>query len=101
MEVIIVFVIRKRKTSNEKDCQLCQILLIFCDFEKGLKNNMFNKNFLWEYHNKLTFHLQKIFEMDKSVLCCFRDNGFHYRGRDWYTGETWNISLSEQTEYRE
>ena len=39
--------------------------------------------------------------MDKSALCCFLDNGFDYRARNWYTGETWNVSLSEQTEYQE
>ena len=39
--------------------------------------------------------------MDKSALCCFLGNEFHYRGRDWYTGETWNVSLSKQIEYQE
>ena len=39
--------------------------------------------------------------MDKSALCCFLDNEFDYRERDWYTGETWNVSLSEQIEYQE
>ena len=31
----------KKKTSNERDCPLCQIPFIFCDFEKDLGNNMF------------------------------------------------------------
>ena len=91
----------KKRTSNEKDCPLCQIPLIFCDFEKDLRSNMFNEKFLWEYHNKLIFHLQKMFEIDKSALYCFLDNEFHYHGRDWHRGETWNISLSEQIKYQE
>ena len=78
MNFIIVFVIRRKKTSNEKDCQLCQILLIFCDFEKDLKNNMFNKNFLWEYHSKLIFHLQKMNKLKWTNQCCaaFKTMGF-------------------------
>lgn len=44
----------------------------FCDFKKDLSNNMFNENLLWAYHNKLVFHLQNIFEIDKSATCyCF------------------------------
>ena len=34
------------------------------------------------------FHLQEIFMVDKSVLCCFLDDEFQNQGRDWYTGET-------------
>lgn len=53
----------------------------FCDFKKDLSNNMFNENLLWAYHNKLVFHLQNIFEIDKSATCyCFLDDQFYYRG---------------------
>ena len=61
----------KKKCANEKNCPICQIPIIFCDFEKDLPNNIFNEKFLWEYHNKLNFHLQEIFMIDKSALCCF------------------------------
>ena len=59
------------------------------------------KKFLWEYHNKLNFHVQVIFMIDESALCCFLDDEFQSRRRDWYTRETWNVSLSDQIEYQE
>ena len=57
--------------------------------------------FLWEHHRKLFFHLQQIFDTDKTALCCFLDNEFHCRDRDWYTGETWSVSQSESIAYSE
>ena len=54
-----------------------------------------------DYHKRLIFHLQEIFETDKTALCCFLDAEYHYRGRDWQTGETWNFPLSEQIEFEE
>lgn len=63
---------------------------------------MFNENLLWAYHNKLVFHLQNIFEIDKSATCyCLLDDQFYYRGRNWYTGKTWSVSLSQSIDYSE
>ena len=62
---------------------------------------MFNKSFLGSYNSKFVFHLQEIFDTDKSALCCFLGDEFYYHGRDWRTGETWSISLSKQIDYQE
>ena len=62
---------------------------------------MVNEGFLGSYHSKLVFHLQEIFDTDKSALCCFLDDEFYYRGRDWRAEETWSISLSKQIDYQE
>lgn len=60
---------------------------------------MFNESFLWEYHSKLNFHLQQVFDTDKTALCCFLDDDFYYTGRDWHTGEIWRVSQTELIEY--
>ena len=43
---------------------------------------MFNEPFLWEYHSKLDFHPQQVFDIDKTALCCFLDDDFYYTGTD-------------------
>ena len=91
--------ILKKERSKEKNCDFCQIPYIFIDFEKDITNNIFDEVLLWEYHRKLFFHLQQIFHPDKTALCCFLDDEFHYRGRNWYTGETWSVSQSESIAY--
>ena len=90
-----------KKMPNKKNCPLCQIPAIFSNFERDLENNMLDESFLWSYHEKLIFHLQEIFDTDKSALCCFLDDKFYYRGRDWRTEETWSVSLSKQIDYQE
>ena len=52
MVITIVFVEKKnskRKKKNQERCSICQIPIIFSNFEADLSNNMFNKNFLKEY----------------------------------------------------
>ena len=80
--------IHEKKRSSAKNCAICKIPLICCNYEKDLNKNMFNEVFLWDYHKRLIFHLQEIFETDKTALCCFLDAEYHYWGRDWRTGET-------------
>lgn len=86
---------------NENNSPLCQVLVIFSNFEKDLSDNMFDESFVWWYHGKLVFQLQEIFEMYKSALCCFLDNETQSTCRDWYMGETWSISLRDQIDYEE
>ena len=62
---------------------------------------MFNEVFLWDYNKRLIFHLQAIFETDKTALCCFLDTEYRYGSRHWQIGETWNVPLSEQIEFEE
>ena len=79
MDTIIAFAInitKKKQRTNQKNCPICQIPIIFCDFEKDLPNNMFNEKFLWEYHNKLNFHLQEILMVDKSAYAAFQTMSF-------------------------
>ena len=52
--------------------------MIFCNFEKDIEKNWFDDAFLWEYHGRLAFHLNQVFSADKSALCCFLDDEFHY-----------------------
>ena len=62
---------------------------------------MFNEVFSWDYHKRLIFYLQEIFETYKTVLCCFLDAEYNYRGSDWRIGETWNVSRSKQIAFEE
>ena len=76
---------------------MCQVSYIFIDFERDLSFNMLNEKLLWQYHEKLMFHLEEIFL--KSALDCFWDTKLHHKRRDSYTGETWCVSFSDQIEY--
>ena len=78
-----------KKESKEKNSYICQIPYIF------------DEVFLWEYHRNFFFLLQQIFDTDKTALCFFLDDKFHYRGRDLYTGKTWSVSKSESIAYSE
>ena len=40
---------KRKKKKNQERCSICQIPIIFSNFEADLSNNMFNKNFLKEY----------------------------------------------------
>lgn len=62
---------------------------------------MIEEKTIWKYHKKLLFHLQGIFDFDKTALHCFLDTEFQYKDRDWYTGETWRLSFSDQLDYEE
>ena len=39
-----------KKRSTEKNCKMCRIPMIFCNFEKDIEKNWFDDAFLWEYH---------------------------------------------------
>ena len=87
MGTIIVFVKNMRGQrwgygAKKRFRPFCQIPLIFSDFEKDLSKNQFDGNFLKAYHEKLMFHLEEIFTVDKSVTDCFQDDDFVYKGRD-------------------
>ena len=67
-----------KKKSTGKNCEMCRIPIIFCNFEKVIEKNWFDDAFLWEYHVQLAFHLNQVFSADKSALCFFLDDEFHY-----------------------
>ena len=64
---------------------------------------MFNEELLYDYNTKLYYHLTELFDTNKCTLCCccFFYDEYHYGGRDWSTGYTWDVSLSEQMKYEE
>ena len=43
----------------------------------------------------------QVFSADKSALCCFLNDEFHYQGRDWRSGETCSVSKTESIDYTE
>ena len=62
---------------------------------------MFNEKFLKDYQSKLYYHLQELFYVNIESLYCFLLDEYTYKGRDWYTGETWSVSLSDSIRYQE
>ena len=75
--------------------------MIFYDFEDDLEKNMFDELFLKDFNEKLYHHSMELFDTNKSAVCSFLDSEYHYGGRDWHTGETWSVPLSEQMRYEE
>ena len=60
------------KKSNENNCPLCQIPLIFFDFRKDLCNNMLEEKFLWDYHSRLDLLERNIRNGQKRFRLHFR-----------------------------
>ena len=81
--------------------QLCVIPTIFFEFEKDIEKNIFDLNFLYSYHSKLCFQLNQLFDEDKTATECFLHSEYEFRGRDWTSGETWSVSLSDSIRYDE
>ena len=75
--------------------------MIFYYFEDDLEKNMFDELFLKDYNEKLYHHLIELFYTNKCAICSFPDSKYHYGGRYWQTGKTWNVPLSEQMRYEE
>ena len=86
---------------EEKKCTICKLQIIFNNSEEDLNKNMFDEEFLYDYNTRLKYHLIELFETNKCALCCFLGDKYLYRGRDWTTGYTWNVPLSEQMKYEE
>ena len=49
----------------------------------------------------LFFIYKKFLKHTKQLFACFLDAEYNYRGSDWRTGETWNVSLSKQIAFEE
>ena len=43
----------------------------------------------------------ELFDENKCALCCFLGDQYHYKRRDWYSGSTWDVSLSESMKYED
>ena len=82
-------------------CQLCVIPTIFLEFEKNIEKNMFDIDFLYSYYSKLCFQLNQLFDEDKTAAECFLHGEYKFRGRNWTSGETWSVSLSDSIHYDE
>ena len=83
----------EKEEKNEK-CTICKLQMIFNNFEEDLNKNMFDEEFLYDYNTRLKYNLIELFETNKCALCCFLGDKYHYRGRDWTTGYTWNVPFS-------
>ena len=73
---------------NKNKCLICRIPNVSYYFENDLKDNMFNEEYLKNYHLKLIQSINKLFFQNKASACCFLDDEYTYRSRDWYSGET-------------
>ena len=79
---------------NDRKCLLCEILIVFSDFEKEMSDNMLNTDFLQNYRSKLYKYLRKLFYVHKSLLCCFLDSEYIQNVRD-RSGRIHFVFLSE------
>lgn len=78
---------------------MCKIPIIFSDFERDLEKNIFDVAFLNEYHAKLYFHLNKLFNVKKDCIFYFLHQEYKHKGRDWYSRGTWKVALSDSIWY--
>ena len=79
---------------DNSQCKLCTTPLKFPDFEEQIKRNIFNVDFLKDYYEKLCDGLLQLFDQRKESIECFQGE-YVSNNRDWYTGETWCVTLPE------
>ena len=85
---------------NGGKCKMCSIPVIFNDFEKDVERKLFDVNFLFSYYTKLCHELLELFDQKKDCIECFQLE-YKFGGRDWYSGEYWSVTLSENIRYNE
>ena len=73
---------------------MCAIPMIFCDFEKTLITICLVFLFLIRTIQNSALSLC-IYDEEKSCIDCFLHQEYTFCGRDWTTGETWHVPLSE------
>ena len=56
---------------NGKECLICKIKGIYTNFEYDLYKNMFDLDFLIEFHSNLYHCLNQFFQIKKKTLCLF------------------------------
>ena len=73
----------------------------FLRFRKGYwTKKIFDHNFVKWYHCKLCYELIQLFQEKKECVECFQGE-FEFHGRDWHTGKTWSVTLSDSIHYTE
>ena len=80
---------------------MCARPLIFSNFEKDIDRNMFGVVFLESCYSKLCHEPMELYDKDKSSIDCFLHQEYTFGGRDWTSGETWCVLLSESIRYSE
>ena len=85
---------------NGGKCKMCSIPVIFNNFEKDVERKLFDVNFLFSYYTKLCHELLELFDQKKDCIECFQLE-YKFGGRDWYSGEYWSVTLSENIRYNE
>ena len=56
---------------KQERCFICQITIIFSDFESDLSKNMFNENFLKDYQSKLYITFKNFLTLIKNRFAVF------------------------------
>ena len=87
----------KRIKSNF--CQIYKIPSIFYDFELFVDKNRFNMDRLCKYYDRLFKELLKLFYQRPNAADVFLGTEYYYGGCDWYSGEYWRVSLTENIHY--
>lgn len=61
---------------------------------------MFCLDFLGRVHSYLHDYLKKIF-LSKRCLCLILNNEYSYVWKDWFTGESYKVSLKDAITHKE
>ena len=80
---------------------MCTIPGDFDEFELKLHNHILDYDFLKKCHEKLYPLLLQIFRQKKVCICCFLHQEYENKGRNWWDGTTWSVSVSESVRYNE
>ena len=83
---------------NGDKYKMCYISIIFNDFEKDIKRNLFDVNFLFNYYTKLCHELLELFDQKKKIVL----NAFRVStSLVVETGTLVSVTLSESIRYNE
>lgn len=62
---------------------------------------MFDVDILNSCYGKFSHELMELFDENKSCIDCLLYHEYTFSGRNWNTGETWSVPLSESIRYNE
>ena len=79
-------------------CQLCKMMIGFSDFEQFVGKSWFNLSVLGDYYDQIFKYLFQIYEDFPSATDCFLGGEYDYNCINLFTGECYNIPLSESVQ---
>lgn len=81
--------------STRGKCLACQFRNVYKDDEYEIYQNFFDLHFLVVFHQNMYDCLLKLMQVINHVVCKLINLPFHYKFKDWFSGENNRFDLNE------